>query len=388
MQNIMGLVQNVLESTSVLATESSAIVKSMSVVAQGSREASFGVTDLNQMANTLSHESTLLKQELGRFELPDPNEGGSVTTATVLWQQLTFDPIHISAAALGFMSRSVHENLVRYGEGAELMPGLAERWEVLEQGLVYRLHLRRNVRFHNGRMFGARDVHDNFVRLLSPESKSAGDWILRGVVGAEDVIEGKTRTLTGVEIRDDATVDIRLTEPLAFFLSLLTMNELGMIPVEEARDADRFRLRPPGAGAFKVEEAIEGQRVRLRRNRDYWIPGIPHIDELNFRLDLSKASDVVAAFKRGELDIAHGIPLSMINELRNDPKYAPFMLTTIQLHTSYFAYDCSTGPFSKSDVRVAANLAINRRRLNEKVYANLGVLAAGLIPPGLLGFDE
>src|SRR5438445_4461720 len=59
MQNIMGLVQNVLESTSVLATESSAIVKSMSVVAQGSREASFGVTDLNQMANTLSHEATL-----------------------------------------------------------------------------------------------------------------------------------------------------------------------------------------------------------------------------------------------------------------------------------------------------------------------------------------
>ena len=388
MQNIMGLVQNVLESTSVLAAESSAIVKSMSVVAQGSREASFGVTDLNQMANTLSHESTLLKQELGRFELPDPNEGGSVTTATVLWQQLTFDPIHISAAALGFMSRAVHENLVRYGEGAELLPGLAERWEVLEQGLVYRLHLRRNVRFHNGRLFTARDVHDNFVRLLSPESKSAGNWILRGVIGAEDVIEGKTKTLTGVEIRDDATVDIRLGEPLAFFLSLLTMNELGMVPIEETRDADRFRLRPPGAGAFKVEEAIEGQRVKLRRNRDYWIPGIPHIDELNFRLDLSRALDVAEAFKRGEVDIAHGIPLKMIGELQNDPRYAPYMLTTIQLHTSYFAYDCSTGPFSNRDVRVAANLAINRRRLNENVYANLGVLAAGLIPPGLLGYDE
>src|SRR5438067_9725195 len=92
MQNIMGLVQSVLESTSVLAAESSAIVKSMDVVKQGSREASFGVTDLNQMANTLSHESTLLQQELGRFTLPAPNEGGSVTTSTVLWQQLTFDP--------------------------------------------------------------------------------------------------------------------------------------------------------------------------------------------------------------------------------------------------------------------------------------------------------
>jgi methyl-accepting chemotaxis protein/ABC-type oligopeptide transport system substrate-binding subunit len=387
MQNIMGLVQNVLESTSVLAAESSAIVKSMSVVAQGSREASFGVTDLNQMANTLSHESTLLKQELGRFELPMPNDGGSVTTATVLWQQLTFDPIHISAAALGYMSRCVHENLVRYGEGAELLPGLAERWEVLEQGLIYRLHLRRNVRFHNGRLFNARDVHDNFVRLLSPESKSNGDWILRGVVGAEDVIAGKTKTLTGVTIRDDSTVDIRLNEPLAFFLSLLTMNELGIVPVEEARD-DRFRLRSPGAGVFKIEEAIEGERVKLIRNRDYWIDDIPHVDELNFRLDFKRASDVTDAFKRGELDIAHGIPLKMVDELRNDPQFAPYMLTTIQLHTSYFAYDCSTGPFSKPDVRLALNLAINRRRINETVYSNLGVIAPGLIPPGLPGYDD
>src|SRR4051794_13225624 len=198
MENIMGLVQNVLESTSVLAAESSAIVKSMEVIKGGSRESSFGVTELNQMSNTLSHESTLLEQELSRFQLPDPNKGGTVTTATVLWQQLTLDPIEISAAALGYMSRSVHDNLVRYGEGAELRPGLAERWEVFEQGLVYRFHLRRNVRFHNGRLFTARDVHDNFVRLLSPESKSSGDWILRSVAGAEDVISGKTKTLTGL----------------------------------------------------------------------------------------------------------------------------------------------------------------------------------------------
>ena len=387
MQNIMGLVQNVLESTSVLAAESSAIVKSMGVVARGSREASFGVTELNQMANTLSHESTLLKQELGRFELPTPNEGGSVITSTVLWQQLTFDPIHISAAALGFMSRAVHENLVRYGEGAELMPGLAERWEVLEQGLVYRLHLRRNVRFHNGRLFTARDVHDNFVRLLAPESKSSGNWILRGVAGAEDVLAGKTRTLSGVVIADDYTVDIRLTEPLAFFLSLLTMNELGIIPVEEARDPEHFRLRAPGTGAFKIEEAVEGECVRLRRNRDYWIPGIPHIDELSFRLDFKKAVDVAEAFRRGELDIAHGIPPKIASEWQRDRRYAPFMLNTTQLHTSYFGYDCSATPFSSVDVRRAIHHAINRERINEKIFGGLGVVAHSLLPPGLLGYE-
>src|SRR5207302_11363680 len=137
-----------------------------------------------------------------------------------------------------------------------------------------------------------------------------------------------------IVMREDFTVDVRVSEPLAFFLSLLTMNELRIIPVEEARDAERFRLHATGTGAFKVGEAIEGDRVQLRRNREYWIEGIPHIDELNFRLDLRSARDVTEAFKRGELDIAHGIPLKMVDELRKDPEYAPYMLTTIQLHTS------------------------------------------------------
>src|SRR5437588_9063803 len=352
-----------------------------------SREASFGVTDLYQMANTLSHESTLLNQELVRFSLPAPNEGGRATTATLLWQQLTFDPVHISAAALGYMSRAVHANLVAYGEGAELVPALAERWEVFESGHIYRLHLRRGVRFHNGRLFEAKDVHDTFVRLLAPETKSTSSWILRNVQGAAEVMNGSTKTLRGVVIHDPYTVDIYLDEPLAFFLSLLTMNELGIVPVEEMRDPERARLRPPGAGPFAIEEATDKQRVVLRRNRDYFIPGQPHLDELVFRLDLTKAQEVADAFLRGELDIAHGIPLKMVNELRNDPRFAPYMLTTVQLHTSYLGYDCSTAPFDRLEVRQAVNHALDRQRLNHHVYAGLGVIAPSLLPPGLIGYD-
>src|SRR5258706_7149288 len=186
MENIMGLVQDVLEASSVLATESAAIVKSMNVISQATRDSNVSVADLNLMTNTLSHESNLLNQELERFNLPEPSDGGSLTVTTVLWQQLTMDPAHIGSSALGYISKSVHANLVHYGEGAELIPGLAERWDVLDQGHVYRFHLRRNVRFHNGRMFRAEDVHDSLVRLLLPEVKSHPAWILLGVRGPAD----------------------------------------------------------------------------------------------------------------------------------------------------------------------------------------------------------
>jgi len=371
----------------VLAAESSAIVKSMDVIKQGSRESNFGVADLNQMANSLSHESTLLKQELGRFTLPAPNRGGSITTATVLWQRLTFDPAYTSASALGFMSKAIHSTLVKYGEGAELIPDLAERWEVLEQGHVYRFYLRRGVRFHNGRAFEAKDVYETFLRLLLPETKSTGAWILNSVRGAREVLEGRSRSVAGIVIRDANTIDIELTEPIAFFLSLMTMHESAIVPAEEARDAERFRLRGIGAGPFKVEEAVEGERVRLSRNRDYYVPNEPNLDELSFRLDLRSFREVADAFLRGELDVAHGVPPKIVSELRNDPRYSPYLLTTVQLHTSYLGYDSSSPPFDRVEVRQAVNYAINRERINERIFAGLSVVANGLLPPGLLGYD-
>jgi len=388
MENIMGLVQSVLESTSVLAAESSAIVKSMDVIKHGSRESSFGVSDLNQMANTLSHESTLLKQELGRFTLPAPHRGGHVQTATVLWQRLTFDPAYTSASALGFLSKAIHATLVKYGEGAELMPDLAERWEVLEQGHLYRFHIRRGARFHNGRALEAKDVYESFLRLVTPELKSTGAWILRNVKGAKDVLEGRTRALTGIVVRDAYTLEIQLDEPVAFFLSLLTMHECGIVCPEDARDPERYRLLGTGAGPFRVAEAVEGDHVKLVKNRDYHVAGEPFLDELTFRLDLRSFRDVAEAFLRGELDVAHGIPPAIVNELRNDPRYAPYMVTTVQLHTSYLAWDNSTAPFDRVPVRQAVNCAINRDRINQRVYNGLAVPAQSLLPPGLLGYDE
>ena len=387
MENIMGLVQTVLESTSVLASESSTIVKAMSVIQQSARESNVSIGDLNHMASTLSRESTLLNAELGRFTLPTPREGGRLTTSTVLWQELTLDPVHIGAAALGYMSRAIHAHLVMFGEGAELIPGLAERWEVLDQGHIYRFHLRRGVHFHNGRALEAKDVHDSLVRLLLPELNSGSSWIMRDVRGAADVIEGRTRSLAGIQVRDHYTVDIILDAPLAFFLSLMTMEETAIIPSEEAGDPERFRLHPVGAGPFRLAEAIEGDRVRMQRNRDYFIPGIPHLEELDFRLDLRSFREVADAFLRGEIDMAHGVPLNVVNDVRSDPRIGPYMLTTIQLHTSYFGYDCSAPPFNRVEVRQAVNYAINRDRINEQVFAGLGVVAQSLLPPGLLGYD-
>ncbi|HUP65530.1 MAG TPA: ABC transporter substrate-binding protein [Thermoanaerobaculia bacterium] len=387
MENIMTAVSHVTESTAVLGTESAAIVQSMKSIEHGTRESNFVVADLNQMANSLRHESSLLGQELQRFTLPSPRGGGSVTTATILPTRLTLDPAEAQFMALGFMQNAIHDTLVRFGEGAELVTGLAERWEVLEQGLLYRFHLRKGAQFHNGRAVTAASVRDSIIRMILPETNSPGKWIFRGVEGAPDVIEGRTREASGIRATDDLTVEIRLIEPLAFFVLLLSMPESAVIPVEETRDRDRFRLHAVGAGPFVVEEATENRIVRLRKNERYWDPERPHLDELNFRLDYKSARDATEGFLAGDLDIVHGVPLSMVNQLREDPRHAPYLLSNVQLHTSYLAFDSSSPPFDRVEVRKALNLAIDRERINERIYSGLGVIAESLLPPGVIGHD-
>ncbi|MGA7617443.1 MAG: ABC transporter substrate-binding protein [Thermoanaerobaculia bacterium] len=386
MENVMSAVSMVLESTSILANESAAVVSSMAVIERGARESNFGVADLSQMANTLRHESSLLQQELQRFQLPSAAQGGRVVTATVI-PQLTLDPVYAQFMALSYVQKAIHENLVLFGEGAELVPGLAERWEVLDHGTVYRFHLRPDARFHNGRSVTAKDVKETFLRLLSPQINSSGKWIMRFVSGADAVIDGKASDAAGFRVVSDRTIEIVLEEPLAFFLLLLSMPEAAIVPIEEARDAARFRTHPVGAGPFRVDEVREGEFVRLARNPSYFRPNIPHVDELEFRLDLKSAKDVANAFFAGDLDIAHGVPLPVVKEIREDPQRAPYLRDTIMLHTSYLGWDNSVAPFDRVEVRQAVSHAINRNRLNENIFSGLGMIAESLLPPGLPGYD-
>ena len=386
MDNIMSAVQEVLQAASVLASRSSSIVDQTRVVEQSARDSNFSVADLNQMSNRLRQQASLLNQELQRFQLSPAARGGHLTTATVLPSGLTLDPIHCQYLALQYPQKAIHETLVQFGEGAELVPGIAESWEALEHGTVYRFHLRGNARFHNGRAIRAQDVRDSLHRLMLPENESGGRWITRAITGAVDVIEGRTREATGLTVLDERTIEVRLDEPLAFFLLLLSMPEAAIVPVEDA-GGDRMRLSPVGAGPFKVERASDDDRITLRRFGDYYMEGRPNLETLEFRLDLKSAREVADAFFRGELDIAHGLPLGVVNQVRNDPRYAPYLLDTVQIHTSYIGYDCASPPFDRVEVRQAVNYAIDRERINREIFSDLNVVARGLLPPGMLGYD-
>ncbi|MFA6958799.1 MAG: ABC transporter substrate-binding protein [Thermoanaerobaculia bacterium] len=386
--NMMSAIGVVSGATTSLASESASIVTAMGGVEQGAKETSRAVAAMNRTSATLRQGAGVLQSELKRFTLPKAKSGGKVRTATVLPDKLTLDPLFQASMAANVIQKAIHETLVRYGDGAELLPGLAESWEILEEGSAYRFHLRRRARFHNGRPVTSRDVEASFLRLMSPKHKSGGRYLMQDIRGARDVIEGRAERAAGIVIRDDYTFDLVVDEAPVFFLMLLTLTKTAIVAVDEARDLENFRLSPVGAGPYRVVEAVEGSHVTLRRNEHFYDDERPRLEEIRFRLDFSNTREFAEAFLRDELDVAHRVPMNLVAELKHDPRYAPYLCDTIFQHTSYLGFDCTAKPFDRMEVRQAMNYAIDRGRINETLFGGLGVPAKSLLPPGLAGYDD
>lgn len=121
---------------------------------------------------------------------------------------------------LNIFDRLVESETTGPGQSA-LVPGLAERWEVSDDGLTYTFHLRKGVKFHNGAVLTADDVVYTFDRMLNPATKALNTDILTFIAGAEDRLDGKADSVSGLKALDDQTVQITLTKPYAAFLALL-----------------------------------------------------------------------------------------------------------------------------------------------------------------------
>ncbi len=332
---------------------------------------------------------TLALPAVAQDYTPDPNArpGGGIII-TYKDDVATLDP------AIGYdwqnwsMIKSLFDGLMDYVPGTtELRPGLAESYDLSQDGLTYTFHLRNGVKFHNGREMTADDVKYSLDRVTDPATQSPGAGFFGSILGYDAAADGSAKGLEGVKIIDPATVQITLSRPDATFLHVMALNFASVVP-QEAVDAagGDFGKQPVGTGAFKLADWTIGQKLVFEKNADYWREGVPYLDSVTFEVG---QEPIVALLRlqKGEVDVpGDGIPPAKFTEVMGDPAQAARVVEGGQLHTGYITLNVTTPPLDKLEVRQAINMAINKDRIVQIINGRAKP-ANQPLPPSMPGYS-
>jgi peptide/nickel transport system substrate-binding protein len=257
----------------------------------------------------------------------------------------------------------VYENLVWIDYDLEPKPELAERWEQ-RSPTEYVFHLRRGVRFHDGKEMDAEDVKYTYDRVRDPKVSP----------GANDLIFVKQ-----IDAVDKYTVRFVLANPAATFLMNVGGKYNGVIPKDSAGDGKALLTKAIGTGPFMVEEFDPSRRWTLKRNPAYWGAQKPLLDGIAYQA-IPDESSIVAGLRTGQVHFAEFSSALSFQVAKGIATVEAVQAPSTRWVVLDLAGD--QDPTSKPEVRQAIALALDRPAILQIAGSGLGQ-RLGVLPPGL-----
>lgn len=269
----------------------------------------------------------------------------------VAWEQpVTLDPSNLSSDSEVALVNAIYDYLLDTNASAQLVPRLAQSWNMSEDGLSYTLSLVQNASFHDGSPFTSADVVSTFDRLRNPDLSSAA-----GLYG----------NVVSVEASDPYTVVFTLDNTAPDFLYNLTDNRAVMLKAGTEDPATAFN----GTGPFKVVSFDAEDRAILERNDAYWMAGAPNVARLEF-IYFGDPNASVNALRDGEVDVVLRTPTRVFQSLRSN--YNAIAIATNGYNLARLRHDQGFG----TDPRVwkAFKLATDRQKIFDIISAGFGAI--------------
>ncbi|HEX2172695.1 MAG TPA: peptide ABC transporter substrate-binding protein [Dehalococcoidia bacterium] len=296
----------------------------------------------------------------------------------------TLDPHLAQDATSAEYILEIFSGLVALDKSLQVIPDLAESWEVGEGGTVYTFKLRQNATFHDGKPVTAKDVKFSFERAADPATGSlVADTYLGDIVGVNEKLQKQAQEVRGVEVLDDYTVRITIDAPKAYFLAKLTYPTAFVVDEANVKQGRRWTDKPNGTGPFKLKEWRRGDRIVLTANTNFY-RGPVTLGELHFLL---AGGSAMTMYENGEIDIG-GANVNEIDRVRADPTLSKELRELNNFTLSYIGFNVNLPPFDDPKVRQAFTHAVDKERVSEVILKNLVAPAYGILPPGFPGYND
>lgn len=307
----------------------------------------------------------------------------------------TLDPALAYDLASKHLVTQSYEGLIAMDEKSQIVPALAEKWDISPNNDQLTFQLRKGVRFHgpDNREMTSADVKGSFERML--KANSPYSYICDSVEGVEDFKSGKATDVKGLQAIDQYTFIIKLTKPCPVMLHWLLAPATYILPKDLPVNYD-FSRGSVGTGPF-ILQSWDGANARFQANPSYWKSDtdgkkLPFSSSLSIRV-IKDVTAAFTAFKQGELDILN-VPLALFNEIFDEKgniksewksyEYREVKLNNLKMLVFNMQKDNKGLNLQR---RQAIAAAIDRQAIVNQLFRGKARPATSIIPSGMPGIE-
>lgn len=302
----------------------------------------------------------------------------------------TLDHHKTSTVAEGHIMRDLYEGLVTQNAKAEVVPGVAESWQISDDGLTYTFKLRENAKWSNGDPVKASDFVFAFQRIQDPKTAAPYANMLYPMVNAEAANKGeKPLTDIGVRAIDDRTLEVKLNAPTPYFLELLTHQTA--YPLHQAsveQHGDNF-VQPGNLvtnGAYMLESFTPNDKIVMRKNPHFHDAANVKIDVVNY-IPFEDRSTCLRRFEAGEVQSCSDLPYEQLDYMRE--KLGEQVRIEPKLGTYYLPVKGKRKPeLADPRVRQAISMVIDREFIADEIWNGSMLPGYSIVPPGISNYDN
>ena len=280
-------------------------------------------------------------------------------------------------------------------EGGANLPGMAESWEISEDGKTYIFNIRKDAKWSNGDDFLAEDMVWSWMRVLTPSLGSQYPDMLYYVVGAEEFNTGAITDFSkvGVKAIDAKTLEVKLNNPTPFFLGLLShystwpVHKETVLEFGEIDDRQGLWTRPGNFvcnGPMNLKSWELNKKIIVEKNPLYWDADQVKLNQMHF-YPVSDINTEERMFRAGQLHLTSTVPSQKCGVWREEGN--PNLRIDPYMGTYYYRANVNVEPLNNAKVRKALTYSIDREKLTEKVTQCGQIPAYSFTPPGAAGYN-